>query len=57
MQAMAGLILVLLSSSLWYFGGRGFNSISDILKLTMLAAGSAWYVATRVRLIIFKKGN
>ena len=30
MQAMTGIILVLLGASLWYFGGRGFETISDI---------------------------
>ena len=55
MQAMTGIILVLLGASLWYFGGRGFSTISDILKLGMLATGAIWYLVTRVRLILFKK--
>lgn len=57
MQAMSGVVLVLAGASLWYFGGRGFSSISDILKLSLLAGGAIWYLVTRVRLIIFKKGN
>lgn len=54
-QAMTGIILVLLGVSLWYFGGRGFSSVSDILKLLLLATGATWYLVTRVRLILFKK--
>ena len=57
MQAMTGIILVLLGASLWYFGGRGFATISDMLKLGMLATGAIWYLVTRVRLIMFKKEN
>ncbi len=57
MQAMTGIILVLLGASLWYFGGRGFATVSDMLKLGLLAIGAAWYLVTRVRLIMFKKGN
>ena len=57
MQAMTGIILVLLGASLWYYGGRKFDSVSDWLKLGMLGCGAIWYLVTRVRLIIFKKGN
>lgn len=57
MQAMAGIVLVLLGASLWYFGGRGMDSFSAIAKLTLLAIGAIWYLATRVRLIMFKKGK
>lgn len=57
MQAMLAIIMVLGGSLLWYFGGRGFHSVSDILALVILAAGSALYLATRIRLIIFKKSN
>jgi len=56
MQAMAGIILVLLGASLWYFGGRGFDT-SAIMKLSLLAIGAIWYLTTRVRLIMFKKSN
>lgn len=57
MQAMAGIILFLAGAMLWYFGGRGFSSASDFIKLGMLALGAIWYLATRVRLILFKKGR
>jgi len=57
MQAMTGIILVLAGASLWYFGGRGFSTISDILKLALLAIGAIWYLVTRIRLILFKKKN
>ena len=57
MQAMTGIIFVLLGASLWYFGGRGFSSVSDMLKLALLAFGSIWYLVTRVRLIFFKKDS
>ena len=57
MQAMAGIVLVLLGASLWYFGGRGFNTVSAVLKLSILAIGAIWYLTTRVRLVIFKKGG
>ncbi len=57
MQAMGGIILVLLGSSLWYFGGRGFDDISAQIKLMMIGVGAAWYLTTRIRLIIFKKGS
>lgn len=57
MQAMVGIILVLLGSLLWYFGGRGTSSFSDIASLTLLAFGAFLYLVTRIRLIIFKKGG
>ena len=57
MQAMAGIVLVLLGASLWYFGGRGMDSFAAIAKLSLLGIGAIWYLATRVRLIMFKKGR
>jgi len=57
MQATAGIILVLLGASLWYFGGRGFDSVSSIIKLSILVIGAVWYLTTRVRLILFKKNK
>lgn len=57
MQAMIGIILVLLGSSLWYFDGRSFSKVSDFLELAMIALGAFWYLTTRVRLIIFKKST
>lgn len=55
MQAMIGIILVLGGALMWYFGGRGFQSIKEIISLSLLAIGSVLYLATRVRLILFKK--
>ena len=57
MQAMIGIIMVLSGSLMWYFGGRGFDSLSDMFALLILAVGSFLYLATRVRLIIFKKSR
>lgn len=55
MQAMVSIILVLGGSLLWYFGNRGTSSMSDIVSLGLLAIGSGLYLATRIRLIMFKK--
>lgn len=55
MQATGSLVLFLLGVVLWYFGGRGLNSLSDFLKVSMIAIGSVWYLLTRIRLIAFKR--
>lgn len=55
MQAMIGIILILLGSLLWYFGGRGTQSLSDLASLGLLVVGALLYLTTRVRLILFKK--
>lgn len=57
MQAMVGIILVLGGSLMWYFGGRGFASVTSISGIVMLVLGAALYLTTRVRLLIFKKSN
>jgi len=57
MQAMVGIIMVLGGSLTWYFGGRGTSSLSDLSGLLILVIGSALYLVTRVRLIIFKKSK
>jgi len=57
MQAMVSIILVLAGALMWYFGGRTFSSLADYFSLGLLAGGAVLYLATRVRLIMFKKGN
>lgn len=57
MQAMGGIIFFLLGAVLWYFSGRGFESLSDMSKLLLSAVGAMWYLLTRVRLIIFRKSH
>jgi len=57
MQAMIGIIMVLGGSLMWYFGGRGMSSLSDVSGIFILASGSILYLVTRVRLIIFKKNK
>jgi len=57
MQAMSGIILILLGVSLWYFSGRKTESYSDFLKLGLIAIGAIWYLTTRIRVIAFKKNT
>ena len=57
MQAMAGIILFLLGIVLWYFvGDKGFSKMSHFVELGTALFGGLWYLLTRVRLILFKKG-
>jgi len=58
MQAMAAIILFLLGILLWYFlGNQGFSQPSHFIELGMAAVGGLWYLLTRVRLLLFKKGE
>jgi len=57
MQAMAALILFLLGILLWYFlGNFSLTEVSHFIELGLVVIGGIWYLLTRVRLIIFKKG-
>ena len=57
MQAMSGIVLVLLGSLMWYFGGRDLSNFWVIAGIFSFAAGSILYVVTRVRLLMFKRAN
>ena len=57
MQAMIGIILILLGSLLWYYGDRGTESLSDLSSLSLLVLGAVLYLVTRARLIISKKNK
>ncbi len=57
MQAMAGIILFLLGIVLWFFlGEKGLTDVSHFVELGTAFIGFVWYIITRVRLLIFKKG-
>ena len=55
MQAMAGIILFLAGSVIWYvIGEKGLTEMSHFVELGIATIGGVWYLATRVRLFIFK---
>ncbi|TQV81517.1 hypothetical protein [Aliikangiella coralliicola] len=56
MQAMGGIILFLTGILLWYFlGNRGLSQVSHFIELGIAVIGGAWYLVTRIRLLMFKK--
>ena len=57
MQAMISIIMVLGGALLWYLSGRGLSSLSAIGGIALLVMGSALYLTTRIRLILFRKSS
>jgi uncharacterized membrane protein YvbJ len=55
MLAMSGIIIFLLGTALWYFGGQGFETLADFIEISLIALGALLYLGARVALILIKK--